>query len=108
MKTAMSALAAALLVSPQIHAADSPVRIAVNGTQVVPKVHVMSVADSIIINDITVNRGNCKVVNKNFVTNKPAFPVTLKYGQEMMVFVGNCAVIEVDVATSQGSWKVKY
>lgn len=108
MKTAVTTFAIVLMVSPLIYAADSPVRIAVNGTQVVPKVHVMSVADSIIISNITVNRGNCKVVNKNFVTNKPAFPVTLKYGQEMMVFVGNCTVMQVDVATSQGNWMMKY
>ena len=108
MKNAWMIVATTLLISPLTQAAESPVRIAVKGTQVVPEVRVMAVSDNITINEITVNRGNCQVLNKNFVTNKPAFPVTLKYGQEMMVMAGTCTVMQVDVATSQGNWQMKY
>lgn len=68
MKTAMSILAVALVVSPLLHAAEAPVRIGLEQVKnpYYPnlhqqRVHVQSLTDSVTINDVVVNRGNCPI-----------------------------------------------
>lgn len=120
MKTAMSSLAVALVVSPLLHAAEAPVRIGLERVKNTyypnlhqQRVHVQSLADSVTINDIVVNRGNCPIQKMPtvYAGSKPValVPSTLPYGKEIAVYIkGPCSVAEINVITSQGDWLMKY
>ncbi|WP_287786875.1 MULTISPECIES: hypothetical protein [Atlantibacter] len=120
MKTAMSALAVALMVSPLLHAAETPVRIGLEQVKnpYYPnlhqqRVHVQSLTDSVTINDVVVNRGNCPIqkLPTVYAGSKPValVPSTLPYGKEIAVYIkGPCNVAEINVITSQGDWLMKY
>ena len=93
MKTAMSALAVALMVSPLLHAAETPVRIGLEQVKnpYYPnlhqqRVHVQSLTDSV-TNDVVVNRGNCPIqkLPTVYAGSKPValVPSTLPYGKEI-------------------------
>ncbi|AUM05031.1 MULTISPECIES: hypothetical protein [Enterobacter] len=120
MKTAMSALVVALMVSPLLHAAEAPVRIGLEQVKnpYYPnlhqqRVHVQSLTDSVTINDVVVNRGNCPIqkLPTVYAGSKPValVPSTLTYGKEITVYIkGPCSVAEINVITSQGDWLMKY
>ena len=120
MKTAMSPLTLALMISPLTHATEAPVRIGLEQVKnpYYPnlhqqRVHVQSLADSITIQDIVVNRGNCPIQKMPtvYAGSKPVplVPSTLPYGKEIAVYIkGPCSVAEINVITSQGDWLMKY
>ena len=120
MKTAMSALTLALMISPLTHAAEAPVRIGLEQVRnpYYPnlhqqRVHVQSLTDSVTIKDIVVNRGNCPIqkIPTVYAGSKPVplVPSTLPYGKEIAVYVkGPCNVAEINVITSQGDWLMKH
>ncbi|HCE8851237.1 TPA: hypothetical protein NHU67_001625 [Citrobacter freundii] len=120
MKTALAAIAVALLASPLVQAAEAPVRIGLEQVKnpYYPnlhqqRVHVQSLADSVTINDVVVNRGNCPIQKTPtvYAGSKPVplIPSTLPYGKEIAVYIkGPCTVAEINVITSQGDWLMKY
>lgn len=120
MKTAISALTLALIITPLTHAAEAPVRIGLEQVRnpYYPnlhqqRVHVQSLTDSVTIKDIVVNRGNCPIqkIPSVYAGSKPVplVPSTLPYGKEIAVYIkGPCGVAEIYVITSQGDWLMKY
>ncbi|HGK3929218.1 TPA: hypothetical protein ACJ2OB_000592 [Klebsiella pneumoniae] len=120
MKTAMSAFVVALMVSPLLYAAEAPVRIGLEQVKnpYYPnvhqqRVHVQSLTDSVTINDVVVNRGNCPIQKMPtvYAGSKPValVPSTLPYGKEIAVYIqGPCSVAEINVITNQGDWLMKY
>ncbi len=120
MKTALAAIAVALMISPLVQAAEAPVRIGLEQVKnpYYPnlhqqRVHVQSLADSVTINDVVVNRGNCPIQKMPtvYAGSKPValVPSTLPYGKEIAVYIkGPCSVAEINVITSQGDWLMKY
>ena len=81
------------------------------GTRYVTVV-VTSLDDSIKVEDIDVNRGNCRIENKKFmssVNKETILPATLRYGQSVKVnFYNNCVASEVVVTTDKGGWRYTY
>lgn len=81
------------------------------GTRYVTVV-VISLDDSIKVENIDVNRGNCRIENKKFmssVNKETILPVTLRYGQSVNVnFYNNCVASEVVVTTDKGAWRYTY
>lgn len=81
------------------------------GTRYVTVV-VTSLDDSIKVEDIDVNRGNCRIDNKKFmssVNKETILPATLRYGQSVKVnFYNNCVASEVVVTTDKGGWRYTY
>jgi hypothetical protein len=120
MKTAISALTLALIITPLTHAAEAPVRIGLEQVRnpYYPnlhqqRVHVQSLTDSVTIKDIVVNRGNCPIqkIPTVYAGSKPVplVPSTLPYGKEIAVYIkGPCSVAEINVITSQGDWLMKH
>jgi len=120
MKTAMIALAVALMISPLLHAAEAPVRIGLEQVRnpYYPnlhqqRVHVQSRTDSVTIKDVVVNRGNCPIQKMPtvYAGSKPVplVPSTLSFGKEIAVYIkGPCSVAEINIITSQGDWLMKY
>ncbi|HED2829089.1 hypothetical protein [Enterobacter kobei] len=120
MKTTMSALAVALMISPLLHAAEAPIRIGLEQVKnpYYPnlhqqRVHVQSLTDSVTIKDIVINRGNCPIQKMPtvYAGSKPVslVPSTLPYGEEIAAYIkGPCSVAEINVITSQGDWLMKY
>ncbi|HDR2590564.1 hypothetical protein ACEV60_20555 [Enterobacter ludwigii] len=120
MKTTMSSLAVALMISPLLYAAEAPVRIGLEQVKnpYYPnlhqqRVHVQSLNDSVTIKDIVINRGNCPIQKMPtvYAGSKPValIPSTLPYGKEIAVYIkGPCSVAEINVITSQGDWMMKY
>ena len=69
--------------------------------------------DDIIVKDIIVNRGNCNLALKQLGMFDMQFPAKLSYGQTTTVvttgktFMEPCKnVLEVEVVTNKGNWKV--
>lgn len=63
-----------------------------------------SKVDAITINDIIVNKGNCKMIKLAKV-----FPKKLKFGESVEVgFPANCNALQVEVVTNNGNWTVEY
>ncbi|EMN8583233.1 TPA: hypothetical protein ACG04Z_000534 [Klebsiella aerogenes] len=117
MKTAISALTLALIITPLTHAAEAPVRIGLEQVRnpYYPnlhqqRVHVQSLTDSVTIKDIVVNRGNCPIQKIPTVyAGSKLVPSTLPYGKEIAVYIkGPCSVAEINVITSQGDWLMKH
>ncbi len=120
MKTALAVIAVALMISPMVQAAEAPVRIGLEQVKnpYYPnlhqqRVHVQSLTDSVTINDVVVNRGNCPIQKMPtvYAGSKPValVPSTLPYGKEIAVYIkGPCSVAEINVITSQGDWLMKY
>jgi len=71
------------------------------------KIKVSSLIDSVSIEDIIVNRGNCKVEGGKNSTYK-IIPKELKFGESVSVGVTNCNVLQVDVVTNKGDWSETY
>jgi len=68
------------------------------------KIKVTAISDEIAVEDIVVNRGNCKIIN---VGKK--FPNTLKFGEYVSVTVPtSCSVSEIEVVTDDGDWSMSY
>lgn len=72
------------------------------------EVKVKSISDEVTVEDVIVNRGNCKI-EKNFLNGKSILPKQLKFGESVSVsFSGPCEAVQVDVVTNDGSWTVSY
>lgn len=73
------------------------------------EVKVKAISDEVTVEDVIVNRGSCKIENKNFFNGKPILPKQLKFGESVSVsFSGPCEAAQVDVVTNDGSWTVSY
>jgi len=92
------------------------------------KIKITATADTVQINNVVANRGNCIVGSTVLVgdpttpeyhaeTKKPDFPKQLSFGQSWETDTyaksdpthsGTCNVIEVSVDTNQGSWVTSY
>ena len=85
--------------------ATSPVKIALEQNphhSFITMIKVQSLVDDVSISNVTVNRGNCPLLQK--INN----PIRLGFGQMMSVDTSNCGrnkIIEVVLSTNQGEWK---
>ena len=65
--------------------------------------------DNVVVKDIIVNRGKCKIENVDFLSKEPLLPKKLKFGESVSVsFSGPCEASEVEVVTNTGSWIESY
>lgn len=68
--------------------------------------------DGVMVKNIVVNRGNCRITNQKYLysSNKETIlPATLRYGRSVEVsFYNNCVASEVDVTTGKGGWQYTY
>ncbi|WP_332605179.1 hypothetical protein [Acinetobacter sp. ESBL14] len=85
--------------------ATSPIKITVEQNphySFIAMIKIQSLVDDVSISNITVNRGNCPLLQK--ISN----PRRLGFGQTTSVDTNNCGkdkIIEVVVSTDQGDWK---
>lgn len=109
-KIGVSAALAMIFMTHVALAQDDPLQLSlvpsnIGGLQI-DKLIITSQVDSITINDVQLNRGNCKalspLVRRDFSPNSRA----LKFGQDYEVWVDfGCHLIEVTVSTDQGELK---
>lgn len=67
---------------------------------------VKAIVDEVTINDIVINRGNCKFEKPN---KKYSLPKDLKFGQDAIyVVIEDCNLTQVDVVTNKGTWQFSY
>ena len=72
------------------------------------EVDVTAVVDKITIENIIVNRGNCKIENVTY-NGRRKLPRKLVFGESVSVSFGTpCYASEVEVETNQGSWTMAY
>lgn len=112
-------LVPALLVLSALALAEptSPVKVETSnnihpaGTRYVTVV-VTSLDDSIKVEKIDVNRGNCRIDNQKYLysSNKETIlPASLRYGESVKVnFYNNWVASEVVVTTDKGGWRYTY
>ncbi|MFJ5434009.1 hypothetical protein ACIPSR_10605 [Pectobacterium sp. CHL-2024] len=104
-----------LLFSRMVIGAQTPVPITVmayNNVHVAGNryvdVVVTAKTDTVRINNISVNRGNCRIGNLKYfgTSNKETIiPATLRYGESVKVpFYNDCVASEVQVDTDKGGW----
>lgn len=73
------------------------------------EVKVTSKVDKIEIQNVVVNRGNCKIEKIREMFGGKTLPKTLEYGETAeFSFSGPCSASEVEVDTDQGSWTWNY
>jgi hypothetical protein len=73
------------------------------------EVKVTSIADEVVVKNIVVNRGNCKIENINYIRGGAKIPKKLKFGESVSVtFSGPCTAAQVDVVTDKGDWTMTY
>lgn len=106
-----------LLSAPVLAEPTSPIKVETSdyvhpaGTRYATVV-VTSLDDSVKVKNIDVNRGNCRIDNKKFmssVNNETILPITLRYGQSVKVnFYNECVASEVVVTTDKGAWRYTY
>lgn len=69
------------------------------------EVVVTAIADEVIVEDVIVNRGNCK---RRYPLGE-ASPVTLEFGRKISHrFSSLCSMTQVDVVTDDEIWSVSY
>lgn len=75
------------------------------------RLQVTSTADTITINSITVNRGNCLFENHTLpgYNSPPALPTTMRYGQNNRFVFFRCdKALEATISTNAGTWTVQF
>lgn len=75
------------------------------------KVVVTALDDSVKVQNIDVNRGNCRINNYKspFSTKETILPALLHYGQSVSVsFYNDCVASEVVITTDKGAWRYTY
>ena len=73
-----------------------------NWGQYVKELAIVSTEDSVTINKILLNRGNCDYP----MTFR--LPYTLKYGQKLNVMLSRCEILEVQIDTNKGTQTYKF
>ncbi|OHE05837.1 hypothetical protein [Sulfurimonas sp. RIFOXYB12_FULL_35_9] len=69
-----------------------------------PEIIITSVVDKLKINDVIVNKGNCK-----YRTIMQIVPSKLTFGKQLGVPLNwDCKVLKIDVKTDQGDWTVNF
>lgn len=114
MKTKLIAFAAAAMAigcSDSTPNVDLETRDKVNPLFGIPYVlvKVRALEDNVTVEDLIVNRGNCKIENTDFLGGRPVLPKKLKFGESVSVsFSGPCEASQVDVVTNKGRWTLTY
>lgn len=68
-----------------------------------------AIEDDVIVKDIIVNRGNCKLVDSSALGGRPTLPEKLKFGGTVTAtFSPPCEASQVDIVTNKGSWSQTY
>lgn len=71
------------------------------GAMTVPVVEVTAIVDSVEVQDVVGNRGNCKMTS----VRQAEFPRSLQFGEKATAgFTANCNLIQVDVVTDKGTF----
>jgi len=108
MKRLSSLVLILMLSSANIMAQSAPIKITLKDgydwtqTYIVHSVYITSIEDNLVIKNILLNKGHCKVK-----WNKGLFPLKLKYSKQLE-FPYSCNLIRIDVETNQGDWSVEY
>lgn len=87
---------------------SSPIKIELDsGDTMGAIVKVTSLVDNVTVMGLTINRGNCLVVDNNTI-NKVKRVFKLKYGEYVNYhYLDNCKVLEASVDTNMGTWTSK-
>ena len=67
------------------------------------EIKITSLVSQVIVKDVVVNRGNCKVSKSD-----ESLPFVLAYGEDHEIFMPGCNVIEVSVVTDKGDWTANF
>lgn len=75
----------------------------------VTDVIILAKFSEVTVTDISINRGNCPLLSYGSVIKKPISPVTMKFGQSIVVGAGAfCNPLEVTVTTNQNTYTVEF
>lgn len=75
----------------------------------ITQINITSKENSGTLNDIQINRGNCKLYNYQFQEVKKLDPIQLKFGKKLTVFaMDGCNVIEVTLTTNQDTYQLSW
>lgn len=80
------------------NAAEAPLKVEIQTLNSRKALVITSIADSITVKNIVLNRGN---LNSDYINSQ--LPKTLKYG-ERLINHANLRYLEVRIDTDQGSW----
>ena len=72
------------------------------------KIEILSIVDSVIINDVKLNRGNAKI--RLFPLFSPSsLPVTVKFGEIINIYsyILDTQILEIEIQTDKGTWTVQ-
>ncbi|MGO9547707.1 MAG: hypothetical protein ACLPPF_23320 [Rhodomicrobium sp.] len=67
----------------------------------IPRFNIQSREESITINNVRINRGNCRLL-------QPWAKITLKFGQRTWMVIPNCEPVEAEIYTDKGDYTVTF
>jgi hypothetical protein len=79
---------------------EPPVQIGIRALPSYEVITVTSMVDTITIEDIIINRGNCPLKTEG------KLPVKLKFGETFTIPLFSCSAIEIIANTDKGKWSV--
>jgi len=91
-------------------AAECPIEVKVVQDRLAAGIRITSIADTVTIQGIRVNRGNVKLLDEIplvGIKGSP-LPVTLKFGQYAAYVTEPAPIREVEVQTNMGNWKFTF
>lgn len=70
----------------------------------IPVLQITSRTDDIFIQNIILNRGNCRITAPGERPSNPRLPARLKFGTEIKFYVASlCQILEADIMTNRGT-----
>lgn len=81
-----------------------PIELQLNRMQYASHVRITATTDSVTVEDVVGNRGNCQITEYH----KSTLPKELKFGEQIDMVFPACNLIAVDVLANQNSWSFTF
>lgn len=74
-----------------------------HSTWKIPVLEITSRTDDVFIQNIILNRGNCRIAAPGEKPNNPRLPARLKFGTKISFYTTMCQILEADIVTNRGT-----
>lgn len=74
-----------------------------HSTWKIPVLEITSRTDDVFIQNIILNRGNCRIAAPGEKLNNPRLPARLKFGTKISFYTTMCQILEADIVTNRGT-----
>ena len=83
----------------------APIEVKVESNQHGSGIRIVSLVDTVTIQNVIINRGNSPLIKH---PQLPGLPYTIKFGQDTVYATKSTRVIELEIQTDKGNWKYTF